>query len=151
MVALKEAANSFEEQLEKEALQPAAPGAPSATPPALTNWDDIRAHWRVVRDRLEELILEIDGRRQRTYDRTSRYSYRPIIDMLRDDKKIDAYTATFLHSMNERFLGLRRNARNVPAEAVVGFIDCFKSISSRLEIEPPTKAPLIPINESTAA
>ena len=138
--ALKEAATKFEESLEKEAIQPVAPGAPAVTPPTRNNWEDIRSHWRVVRDRLEELITEIDGRRQRTYDNTSRYSYKDVIDMLRDDKKINAHTATFLHSMNQSFLGLKRNARNTSDDAANNFIDRFKNVAGPLGIKSPPRA-----------
>jgi hypothetical protein len=120
--ALKKAAGEFEETLEKEAIAPSTFNAPIPPAPVRNNWEDIRTHWRVVRDRLEDLITEVDERRQRTYDRTSRYTYKNIIDMLRDDKKIDATTATFLHSMNETFLGLRRNARNTSADQANTFI-----------------------------
>jgi hypothetical protein len=138
--ALKKAAGEFEDELEREAIAPT--NAPIASVPVRNNWEDIRAHWRVVRDRLEELITEVDGRRQRTYDRTSRYTYKYIIDMLREDEKVDATTATFLHSMNEMFLGLRRNARNTSTEAANTFIERFDRIAGALKIERPARAPL---------
>jgi len=141
IAALKAAANEFEDTLDKEAILPPTATGPNTVVPGQDNWEDIRSHWRVVRDRLEELITEVDGRRQRTYDRTSRYTYRDIIDMLRADAKLDATTATFLHSMNETFLGQRRNARTTSVDAANAFIERFNRVAKTLKLKPPPRWP----------
>jgi hypothetical protein len=130
---IREVSTEFETKLEQQAIDDPSPGMPAAPAPVVNNWQEIRTLWRTVRDRLEDLVDGIGGMRQKTYEKTSRYSYQPIIALLLQDHKITESVANTLQRMNETFLGLRRNARDTSSATAGEFAEHYRSVVNQLK------------------
>lgn len=94
------------EQSATQAVAGTQPGA-TAVVDGRSRWLEISSVWREVRDQLEAIITEVDGRRKRSYNKMDRRNYVTIIEALRGDGKLTEAQATAAKQMNQRLLQLR--------------------------------------------
>lgn len=84
-------------------------------------WQEVRTSWRDIRDALERIIDNLDGRVRRPYNVKSRNNYTEVISMLTQDEQISQRQGNAAQQMNKRFLQLRPRNTNVTEEDVTNF------------------------------
>lgn len=76
-------------------------------------WQEVRRIWREVRDKLEEIIQGLDGRRRRPFNEMPRRNYGEIIERLRDNEFLSPPRAQVAKKLNDRFHGVKSRQTDV--------------------------------------
>lgn len=79
------AGSDSDPDFEEPAMEEISPAGPTPSLGSANRFEEIRAGVRAVKDRLEERIAGLDGRRLRKYARTPRYDYSLVVEMLKQD------------------------------------------------------------------
>lgn len=66
-------------------------------------WQAVRGIWREVRDKLEEIVQGLDGRKRRPYNEIPRRNYGELIEKLRDSQFLSPPRAQVAKKLNDRF------------------------------------------------
>jgi hypothetical protein len=93
-------------ELQRAKAHPEAAEAQQADPEVgleEQRWLTVRAIWRDVRDKLEEIIQSLDGRRRRPFNQMPRRNYSEIIGLLRDNGSLSEPRAQAAKQLNDRF------------------------------------------------
>lgn len=84
-------------------------------------WQKIRMIWRSVRDDLEKIVADLDGRVRRPYNKILRNSYAELISKLKEDDHLSEEQANAASNMNQRFLQLRPHPASATADDAQNF------------------------------